>query len=74
MGLDDVWPLVYSRRDKAISSLKNNFIEGVDYVAENQPLPLSVERALKQNFIDGEDFTSFAQNGKTATQPKVGHG
>ena len=49
VNLDEVWPLVYSRRDKAISSLKNNFMEGVDYVAENQSLPLSVERTGGQN-------------------------
>ena len=58
VNLDEVWPLVYSRRDKAISSLKNNFIEGVDYVAENQPLPLSVERAGGQNRINSYLSTS----------------
>lgn len=42
IDLDDVWPLVYSRRDKAINTLVNNeqFVEDVDY----KPLPLSVER------------------------------
>ena len=32
INLDEVWPLVYSRRDKAISTLKKEFIEGIDYV------------------------------------------
>ena len=26
VNFDDVWPLVFSRRDKAISTLKSNFI------------------------------------------------
>lgn len=31
INLDDVWPLVYARRDVAIRELKKNFIEGEDY-------------------------------------------
>lgn len=31
VNLDDVWPLVYSEKSKAVRALKNDFIEGVDY-------------------------------------------
>lgn len=33
VNLDEVWPLIYSRRDKAIARLKNDFLEGTDYQA-----------------------------------------
>ena len=36
VNLDDVWPLVYSRRDKASSSLRENFIENEDYITVTQ--------------------------------------
>lgn len=36
VDLDDVWGLVYSRRDKAVTSLKENFIEGVDFQVFHQ--------------------------------------
>lgn len=44
VNLDDVWPLVYSRRDKAISSLKSNdlFLQDVDY----QVFPKKVENSV----------------------------
>ena len=45
INLDEVWPLVYNRRDKAISTLRKNFFEGEDFVCiENQSLPQMVER------------------------------
>lgn len=31
INLDEVWPLVYSRKDKAVRSLEENFIQGIDY-------------------------------------------
>lgn len=53
VNLDDVWPLVYSRKDKAVRALKEgeSFFEGIDY----QPLPKNGER------LEGN---SLAQNGK----------
>lgn len=53
VNLDDVWPLVYSRKDKAVRALKEgeSFFEGIDY----QPLPQNGER------LEGN---SLAQNGK----------
>ncbi len=29
--IDEVWPLVYERKDHAIRDLKNNFLESIDY-------------------------------------------
>ncbi len=31
VDLDEVWPLVYSRKDNAVKELQNNFIEDVHY-------------------------------------------
>lgn len=49
VNLDDVWPLVYSRKDKAVRALQSNdlFIKGIDY----QVLPQNGEnsKALPQN-------------------------
>lgn len=33
VSLDDVWPLVYSEKGKAVRALKNDFIESVDYLS-----------------------------------------
>ena len=32
VNFDEVWMLVYNRRDYAVDALKKDFIEGVDYV------------------------------------------
>lgn len=42
VNLDNVWPLVYSRKDKAVRALKEgeSFFEGIDYI----PLPQNGER------------------------------
>lgn len=38
VNLDEVWPLVYARRDKAVSSLRCSdlFVEGIDYQVFHQ--------------------------------------
>lgn len=50
VNLDDVWPLVYSRKDKAVRALRSNdlFMQNVDY------------QVLPQN---GENSVVLAQNG-----------
>lgn len=50
VNLDDVWPLVYSRKDKAVRALQTNdlFLQNVDY------------QVLPQN---GENSGVLAQNG-----------
>lgn len=36
VNLEEVWPLVYSEKGKAVRALKNDFIQGVDYtIAQN---------------------------------------
>lgn len=60
INLDEVWPLVYNRRDKAISTLKKNFFEGEDFqVIENQPLPQMVERSEKGQFNGANKINYF---------------
>lgn len=49
INLDEVWMLVYPRKDHAVRALKENFIEGVDY----QPLPKNGERSIKGLFQGG---------------------
>lgn len=36
VNLDEVWPLVYARKDRAIATLKTHFIENVDYKVIHQ--------------------------------------
>lgn len=51
INLDDVWALVYSRRDKAIATLKKEFIEGIDY-----SLPQKVEQKRGRGGHNKETF------------------
>lgn len=55
VNLDDVWPLVYSRKDKAVRALKEGelFIEGIDYI----PLPQNGERLNNGLFNGGDKIT-----------------
>lgn len=55
VNLDDVWPLVYSRKDKAVRALKEGelFIEGIDYI----PLPQNGERLNNGQFNGGDQVT-----------------
>lgn len=52
INLDEVWMLVYPRKDHAVRELKNTFIENVDY----QVFPKIGEQDA--------DYVVFAQNGK----------
>lgn len=58
VNLDDVWPLVYSEKGKAVRALKSNelFIENVDY----KPLAQNGKR----NESNGKQNILLAQNGK----------
>ena len=38
VDLDDVWPLVYVRKDVAVSVLKKKFVEGIDYQVFQQKM------------------------------------
>lgn len=55
VNLDEVWPLVYARKDVAVKKLKNNelFIEGIDY----QPLHQNVERSENGQFNGADKVT-----------------
>lgn len=55
VNLDDVWPLVYSRKDKAVRALQSNdlFMKGIDY----QVLPQNGEQ-------DGNVLNLLPQNGE----------
>lgn len=57
VSLDDVWPLVYSEKGKAVRALKSNdlFMQGIDYIL------------LPQN---GEQDSPLAQNGKRLASGK----
>lgn len=58
VNLDDVWPLVYSEKGKAVRALKSNdlFMQGIDYIL------------LPQN---GEQDSPLAQNGKQDGNAKI---
>lgn len=46
VNLDEVWPLVYPRKDHAVRALKENFILGIDY----QALPKNGEQDADNNW------------------------
>lgn len=48
VNLEDVWRLVYSRKDKAVSTLKRMFIQDVDY----QLIPQKVEQVSGAKHVD----------------------
>ena len=58
VNLDEVWPLVYSRRDKAVRALRSGeiFMEGIDY----QVFPQNGEKS------DTFSHFGFAKNGKNS--------
>lgn len=63
VNLDDVWPLVYARKDKAVRALKDCelFMQGLDY----QVFPKNGERINSPLPQNGERIDSpLAQNGK----------
>lgn len=66
VNLDEVWPLVYSRKDKAVRALKEgeSFFEGIDY----QPLPPNGER-LNRNPLRND--AQRAENGQFNGGDKV---
>ena len=50
VDLDDVWPLVYGRKEEAVRALRNSdlFFEGEDYVSEKEKIIFSKK---KLNFM-----------------------
>lgn len=52
VNLDEVWPLVYSEKDKAVRTLRENFIENVDYIPFAQNGKRSEDDKLAGNEID----------------------
>lgn len=45
INLDEVWPLAYARRDVAVRELRKSFIDGEDYLAENEVFHQNVENS-----------------------------
>ena len=65
VNLDEVWPLVYSRRDKAVRALRSGeiFMEGIDY------------QVFPQNGEKSDTFSHFGgkvQDGDKNEKPKGG--
>lgn len=54
VNLDDVWPLVYSRKEEAVRALSKNFLENIDY----QPLRQNAERS-KDGKFSGENKITY---------------
>lgn len=41
VNLDEVWPLVYAAKNKAVSTLNESFVEGEDFIKVNQKVGLT---------------------------------
>lgn len=55
VNFDEVWSLVYPRKDHAVRLLKRHFMENVDY----QPLPKNGERSDSGEFNGGDSVDYF---------------
>lgn len=73
VDLDDVWPLAYSRKDKAVDVLIKKFKQGEHFitkVSENQRFPQRGEN--RGNMAQHADFQIFPQNGeKSLGRPSI---
>lgn len=57
--LDDVWPLIYARKEKAVEVLKDEFYEDIDYImqrADNQFFPQNSEKSSHTPGRPREDY------------------
>lgn len=66
VNLDDVWPLVYSEKGKAVRALKSNdlFMQGIDYILlpqnEEQDSPLAQNgKRLASGKFSGENKVTY---------------
>ena len=62
VNLDEVWPLVYERKDHAVRALTKDYFEGVDYTTQlpdNQTLPLNGEEDSKDSWGGSNKVTYF---------------
>lgn len=57
INLDEVWPLVYTKKGNAVRELEKSFIEGEDYLAENEPLLQNEKRAKDGTFTGSNKVT-----------------
>lgn len=58
INLDDVWPLVYERRDKAFNTLRRNFYEGEDYQLHQMGKVVTFKEL--QNGVKADCFISIS--------------
>ena len=62
VDLDEVWPLVYERKDHAVRALTKDYFEGVDYttqVSDNQTLRRNVEQDSKGSWGGSNKVTYY---------------
>ena len=62
VNLDEVWPLVYERKDVAVRALTKDYFEGVDYTTQlpdNQTLRINVEQDSKGSWGGSNKVTYF---------------
>lgn len=61
INLDDIWPIGYSRKDPAVRTLRNEFLEGEDFIVKDSS-QISDSQRFHQNVENkvGGDFKSKA--------------
>ena len=47
INLDDIWPIGYSRKDPAVRTLRNEFLEGEDFIVKDSSQLSDFQRLLK---------------------------
>ena len=58
INLDDIWPIGYTRKNDAVRTLKNEFLEGEDFIVKDSS-QLSDNQRLRKNAQRNEDEPNF---------------
>ena len=58
INLDDIWPIGYSRKDPAVRTLRNEFLEGEDFIVKDSS-QLSDFQRLRKNAQQDERKSDF---------------
>lgn len=61
INLDDIWPIGYTRKNDAVRTLKNEFLEGEDFIVKDSS-QLSDNQRLRKNAQRNEDEPDFCSS------------
>lgn len=60
INLDDIWPIGYTRKNDAVRTLKNEFLEGEDFIVKDSS-QMSDNQRLRKNAQQNQEECDFSQ-------------